>query len=80
MLCCAVPCWLQVELYLQDKDVSDLDALDSHLVAFLSLPELRSDMESFRDEIMEYYLQDEGDGQQLEGADGGECGCLYECS
>lgn len=52
-------CVTQVQIYLSDKQLPDLDALDAHLREFLSLAELRADMESFRDEIIEYYLQDE---------------------
>jgi hypothetical protein len=61
----------QVEIYLSDKDVSDLDGLDAVLTEFLSLPELRADMESFRDEIMHYYLSEEG-GDQLGEEQGGD--------
>jgi hypothetical protein len=61
----------QVEIYLSDKDVSDLDGLDTVLTEFLSLPELRADMESFRDEIMHYYLSEEG-GDQLGEEQGGD--------
>jgi hypothetical protein len=49
----------QVEIFLADKEIHDLDGLDACLTDFLSLAELRADMESFRDEIVEYYMQDD---------------------
>lgn len=52
----------QVQIFLADKDITDLQSLDATLTDFLSLGALRSDMESFRDEIIEYYLQDDGVG------------------
>lgn len=47
----------QVQIFLGDKDIRDLASLDAVLSDFLSLDALRSDMESFRDEIIEYYMQ-----------------------
>lgn len=57
---------LQVQIFLADKNINDLQTLNETLTNFLSLDALKSDMESFRDEIIEYYLQDGGVG----GADG----------
>ena len=48
---------LQVQIFLGDKDIQDLASLDAVLSDFLSLEALRSDMESFRDEIIDYYMQ-----------------------
>jgi hypothetical protein len=63
---------LQVEIFLADKEIHDLDGLDACLSDFLALAELRADMESFRDEIVEYYLQD--DVPQEEGGENGDAG------
>jgi len=46
-----------VQIFLGDKDIQDLASLDAVLSDFLSLEALRSDMESFRDEIIDYYMQ-----------------------
>lgn len=61
-----------MQIFLQDKDIPDLASLDAILRDFLSLEALRSDMESFRDEIIEYYMQDDGAGGEAEGEGGGE--------
>ena len=58
-----------MQIFLADKNITDLHSLDETLTAFLSLDALKSDMEGFRDEIIEYYLQDEnvGPGEGGEG-------------
>lgn len=64
-----------MQIFLQDKDIPDLASLDAILRDFLSLDALRSDMESFRDEIIEYYMQDDsGAGVDGDGVGEGEEG------
>eukprot|EP01032_Pedospumella_encystans_P019429 gene19429-22088_t len=69
-----------VQIFLQDKDIPDLASLDAILRDFLSLDALRSDMESFRDEIIDYYMQDDGAGGEGEGEGegGGDYGAEME--
>jgi hypothetical protein len=43
----------QVNIYLSDKRVTDVDSLDLLLVDFLGLEQLRLDMEATRDELVE---------------------------
>ena len=67
-----------MQIFLQDKDIPNLASLDAILRDFLSLDALRSDMESFRDEIIEYYMQDDGAGGEGEGEGDGDYGAEME--
>ena len=67
-----------MQIFLQDKDIPDLASLDAILRDFLSLDALRSDMESFRDEIIEYYMQDDGAGGEGGGEGDGDYGAEME--
>ncbi len=61
-----------VNIYLSDKRITDVDSLDNYLVEFLGLEQLRLDMESTRDDLMEHLMADHMQYEEDGGAAGEE--------
>eukprot|EP01038_Epipyxis_sp_PR26KG_P010908 gene10908-14646_t len=53
-----------VNIYLSDKTIDDIDALDDNLLDLLQQDQLRIDMESIRDEIIEHFMNGNNGGSE----------------